>query len=687
MAIILDRNVFPMEGGGFTLQITKEDNRPWVVSVNASWMTVSRQEALSYFLYELDVDVAQNSFAADRTGTIYAGSDLEAENLSVTQYGTAHTLSAEIISQTPAGNIPSSGGLLTVDIYANGGDDSLTSASVSGTGVTLDSTTHGVGSGGYTCTRFVFSFDANTSTSPRTASLSFTVSDGDSTASASLSKTQSGQAVVSGTLSVAPPVTAAATSGNQNCVITYTDMVTSTLSVTTAVGWLTSQSIEIVGNNLCLVLSYPANSGSSARTQTITVEGQDIYGNTLTSSVILTQSGTSAPTHAISAAWNTDGTVTYLAVTKTATITYTGTFSGDATISTPALPEGLDVTLTSNTQLKVTWLGGNIVSGQEIPITISRAGNDSVTYTDVIYLTMSAGGIFPIWKDVFAHIVSDEDFEDYEIHEGSDLLYSGRAFAYPNEEDIRVDISRVIAPYLVSYTKTVDVEADGVVVGSYKFVRDYSYDEDMNYFQDQWLNRPITGKIPAGAKVSASFWTLGGLMQVTDDTGSVVVSQNVGEGKSDAEWISGGVGKTYLFGDYRYQVVDSCRSAFLKYVNAYGAMDYFLVEGVSKKTDKIVRSTYGKDAAALTPEFESKDYQAEMEAQWQGTTGWLTDEQSQRMRHLVESVEIYMVNERGEDVPVVFTMSTLEYKTWWSNGRKMVNYQLQWSESQKKYRR
>ena len=690
MAVNIDISTFPAEGGQFTIQLTKEDNYGWFVTTpTAAWIANVQMESITNHLYEMRLEIEENTNVADRTVSFYAGNYYEQDNVTLTQYGTGTTLSAEIISETPSGNMPDTGGLLTVDIYANGGDDSLSSAVASGTGVTLTSTTHGVSSGGHVCTRFVFTYADNPNATARTSTLTFTVDDGNgNTATATITKSQNGKSTPTGTLSIAPPVVGVAAGDTQNCVITYTDMVTSSLTITTALGWLTSQSVEIVGNTLCLVLTYPANGNAAARTQTITVSGDDVYGNTLTASVTLTQAGTSAPTHAISATWDADSSLTYLAGSLTATIAYTGTFTGDASLSYPTLPDGLTIALTSNTALAVTWDGGNIPVGQEIPITVTRTGDDSNPYTDTIYLILSAGGIFPIWEDVFAHIISDEDFEDYTIHEGSTLLYAGRAFKYPDEvNDISVNISRVIAPYLVSYTKTVSVDADGSPIGEYKFVRDYSYDPDMDYFQDQWLNRPITGRIPAGAKVSASFWTLGGLMQVTDGSGTVIFSQTVGEGKTDAEWISGSIGKTYLFGTYKYEVVDACHSAFLKYVNAYGAMDYFLVEGVSKKADKIVRSTYGKDAAALTPEFESKDYQAEMEATWQGTTGWLTDEQSLLMKHLVESVEIYMVNERGEDVPVVFTMGTLDYKTWWSNGRKLTNYTLQWSESQKKYRR
>ena len=89
----------------------------------------------------------------------------------------------------------------------------------------------------------------------------------------------------------------------------------------------------------------------------------------------------------------------------------------------------------------------------------------------------------------------------------------------------------------------------------------------------------------------------------------------------------------------------------------------------------------------LSQQFETKDYQAAMEATWQGHTGWLTDTQSMRMKNLVESVEVYMLDlATGDEMPVVMRDSSLEYKKY-INGRKLVNYTLAWTESQKKIRR
>ena len=692
MAVSIDTSTFPSAGGNFTIQITKDDNRPWSVTPpSAAWVSNVYGIDQSNHLYELTFDLAQNVGVADRSTTFTAGSDMDSETFTLTQYGTGTTLSADIIASTPSGSIATGGGQFTVDIYANGGSDVLSSASSSDAFCTLTTTTHGVTSGGVTCTRFVFSFSANSNPSSRSATLTFTVSDGNTTATATITKTQLGQVTPQGTLA-AGDMSVAATATTAQSVITQTAMDTSTLAASTSAAWVTGLQTSTSGGVLYLNATITANTGASARSATITLTGDDIYGNTVTTTCTLTQAGTGT-TRAINVSWISylgyDGVLNYMGGTEQASITYTGTFTGNASVTTGTLPAGLTVTLPSNTVLEATYTGGAITQTKTIPITVKRTGSDSVVYSYTINLVLQAGGVYPIWRDTFQTIPSDEDWEDYELYEGGDLLYAGRAFLYPDESDIKVNISRVVAPYLTSYYKDITVTNAGTQIGSYTFVRDYSYDPAMDYTQDQVLNAPVNGRIPSGAKVSVSVWAAGngGSLTVTDEGGSIVVNQAQVKGLNRGEWISGSAGKKYTCGSVVYEVVDVCQGVLLKYVNAYGALDYLLVEGVCKKQDKITRATYEKDAAALSLEFESKDYQATMEANWTGYTGWLTDVQSARMKHLVESVEVYMLDADGNETPVCMEDATLDYKTFWSNGRKLINYTLKWSESQKKIRR
>jgi len=694
MAISIDRSTFPAEGGSFQINITKDDNKTWgVITIpSANWYSVDDMNDVSTLLYQVDVTVDENTSGSQRIMSIGVTVDGQSELFSITQDSTS-TLSADIIAYTPSGNVSASGGNITVDVYANGGTDSLSSATSSHADCTLTSTTHGVTSGGYTCTRFVFTFAANATTSTKSTTLTFTVSDGNSTATATLTKTQNALSVSTGSMSV-PNTTVAAATTTASVVVTATDMVTSTIAVsTTTFNFVTSAEIEITNGVIYLQLAFPANSSTTTLTDSITITGTDNYGNTITATMTLTQTGTSA-TYSISAAWRDnlgyDGVLDYTGGTEQALVSFTGTFTGSTTVSTGTLPDGVTVTTNGTTVVYGTYTGGNITETVTIPITISRTGDDSVTYTTTLNLILKAGGVFPIWSDTYGTIVSNDDFEDYELQESGTAFYSGRAFAYPDETDIRVNISRVVAPYLTSYYMDVDFYADATLLGSYTFVRDYSYDESMDYTSDLWLNAPINGRIPSGMQVSASKWgaAAGGSMQVTDANGTLVVNETMAKGLNEQSWISGSVGSEYTFGDWTYEVVDVCNGALLKYVNAYGAVDYFLVEGVTKKKDSITRSSYEKDADALSSDFETTDYQAAMEAGWTGTTGWLTDAQSLRMKHLVESVEVSMIDlATGDEIPVNMRDNGLDYKTWRTNGKKLVNYTLTWKESQKKLRR
>lgn len=690
----IDRSTFPAEGGSYRINITKEDNKTWgIISIPAAaWYSVDAMNDISTLLYTIDVTVDENDTGNQRTMALSVTVDGQSELFSITQESTA-TLSADIIATSPSGNIASSGGTFTVDVYANNGNDASSTASSASAFCTLDSTTHSVSSGGYTCTRFVFTFAANSTTSTRNASLSFTVTDGNTTATTTLSKTQAAAAISTGTLSVAN-ATAAASDTSATALVTATDMDTSTIVVTTTTfTFVTNADIQISGGQIVLYMDFPANTSNNTLTETIAIEGTDNYGNTLTDTMTLTQAAAST-TNSISPAWRTnlgyDGVLDYSGGREDALVTFTGSWNDNATVSTGTLPAGVTVTMPSTSIVRAEYTGGNIAQTIVIPITVSREGADSVTYSAIINLTLLASGVFPIWADTFGTITSADDFEDYELQEGGAAFYTGRAFKYPDEQDITVNIARVVAPYLTSYYKDVDFYSEGTQLGSYTFVRDYSYDTDMDYTSDLWLNRPINGRVPAGVLLSASKWgaAAGGSLQVSDELGTLVVNEAMAKGLNTGSWVSGFLGKTYTLGSEKYEVVDACRGALLKYVNAYGAVDFFLVEGVAKKTDKITRATYEKDAAALSSDFESKDYQNTMEASWTGTTGWLTDSQSLRMKHLVESVEVYMIDlTTGLEIPVLVRVSSLEYKTFDNNQRKLVNYTLNWTESQKKLRR
>jgi hypothetical protein len=65
----------------------------------------------------------------------------------------------------------------------------------------------------------------------------------------------------------------------------------------------------------------------------------------------------------------------------------------------------------------------------------------------------------------------------------------------------------------------------------------------------------------------------------------------------------------------------------------------------------------------------------------------MSDEQSQRMHHLLNSTEVFLYDiEKDEMIPALVNNATTEYKTYKSNGGKLVNYTLNISLANKRQR-
>lgn len=713
--ITIDTYDFAPQGGIYTINLTKTDTTAWgVVSIaDGSWYNVIAITEVSNRLYMIDIDVSANTTQEKRWLIINASSGVDsAMEFIVYQNYEGAGVSGEIVGVTPS-QIPSAGGILTIDVYSTG-EEVLTAATIiTGSGYVSQSRRSAVTIGGSICTRFVFSVSENTGTSVRQIAIEFSVSDGTATGVVQYSTTQEARQVKRGSM-VVMNISATAAGGAFTLPIECKDMNISTIVVESASAFVQGAAVQVNTSGIVLVFSVDENTSTSQRSGNIALAGVDNYGNAITAQCSISQAGVSGDEYSIGYNFrqqqpdgqlvpfdgNYNSSMTNVRTRLEIAFRKRGALSGDwAADPVFEVPQELNDKFYVNflgveslgraATFVIHYNGGNIEIEQVFYIKVSRLGNDGLTYTTSIPIILRVGGAFPIWQDIYTDIVSNDDYEDYEILSGGEVIYSGRAFKRPNEDTIKVNVSRIVAPYLTGYYKDVQVFSDGILLAEYTFVRDYSYDDSKRYYNNLILNAPINGSIPSGLNVSASLWSVRGgeVFSVVDEGGSLVANIGTQKGLNMAEWISTEVGKRYFFGGAEYEVVDMCNGVVLKYVNAYGAVDYFIIEGVSKKRDSISRSTYEKDADALSSQFQRKDYQAEMVAVWSGVTGWLTDAQSLRLKHLIESVEVYMIDSAGNEIPIVMRDNTLEYKTWRTNGKQLINYTLSWEESQTKIRR
>ena len=275
----------------------------------------------------------------------------------------------------------------------------------------------------------------------------------------------------------------------------------------------------------------------------------------------------------------------------------------------------------------------------------------------------------PIWRDTYH--TGSADTLTYGVLVDGQEIYKGRAYIAPDEDIFKINVSKICQDYLsaslpdfrnISAATITDanayrsfelVDGEGTLINTYNFL--YCWDYLTNFSGSNIsLARPINGHYCPNMKVFST------------------------------EWYNGVVRTTITQGSGNY-----CGSGALYYLNKSGGWDSFLIEGVSKRSDAYEKYTYNKSFDNNTIEFEEGTYINQIQVKWTLHTGYLSDEESKRLAyHLIPSNAVYFHNfEDDTIVPVVITNSSVDYKTYRNEGRKLVRYDITLNESQKKINR
>lgn len=272
----------------------------------------------------------------------------------------------------------------------------------------------------------------------------------------------------------------------------------------------------------------------------------------------------------------------------------------------------------------------------------------------------------PIWKDVF--YTSSADTYDYTIVCGGELIYAGKAYIAPDALELRINISKICQDYLsnslpdfrgVSGGTFVDANAyrsfemyDGedTLINTYNFLYCWDYKTEFNGTA-VILSHPINGHYSPDMKVFSTEWSGG--------TVTTEISENQG---------------------------DFCGNAALYYLNRSGGWDSFLIEGNIKRTDNFDKYTFNRSFDNNSIEFEEGTYHNQITTKWALHTGFLSDEESKNLAYnLLSSNKVYFHNfEENVIVPCVIGDSSSVFKTYKNEGRKLVRYDINITESQKK---
>lgn len=133
----------------------------------------------------------------------------------------------------------------------------------------------------------------------------------------------------------------------------------------------------------------------------------------------------------------------------------------------------------------------------------------------------------------------------------------------------------------------------------------------------------------------------------------------------------------------------TCYRYVIYYLNKRGGWEWFFVNGKELKRDKMTRLTYKRNYFSQVPVDSNKvNYSNTINESWEFTTGWLEEGQASHVIDLLESNKVYIQDLSANDnvqKPVIVTNSSVEYKNYKNQGRKLYSYTINVDASQPRY--
>lgn len=334
----------------------------------------------------------------------------------------------------------------------------------------------------------------------------------------------------------------------------------------------------------------------------------------------------------------------------------------------------------------------------------------------------------PIWKDYHVTLGVD-DAIDFQITANGEVIYTGRSVKRPGQAVNAVRINDICADYLVNTLPSLSEDAlsamqfpvvfgvrtlvDGEwdTIDEQEFMNDWSYDYDYNP-ETMGLSFPINGRMDVrqwivstaykSSTITATIRLKSGVsfdvyvpVRISDDfngdfnydfSQSVRMAQNQTAVFDLSRWQDV---ESVTIGNNVFKVVNGCSRYALYYVNAYGGWDSLLIEGNHSEVDNLTRWTREVEYDNRSVQNRGKiNYVNEIVKSLTLHTSWLSDDESSRMHHLLNSTNVYLGDlVTGQMIPVILTDTRTDYKTYKGNGGRLVNYAINVTIAQERIRR
>lgn len=312
---------------------------------------------------------------------------------------------------------------------------------------------------------------------------------------------------------------------------------------------------------------------------------------------------------------------------------------------------------------------------------------------------------YPIWKDIYVDLPYEHNhFRLVNISSGF-IMYEGMIYGVITSQVGITDVLRdymttVSDPFVNTFTSTqyllVDMQtsSDGVNWQSsytFRLYYNYSYDEERKVYLEA---QPIDYFDPR-QYLLFTFQSYDNIKE------NIEITKTFGTTTPQTQSISSyNEQKTYTSkaaSNYSIKIKTSKEEKIFKdrctntnyavyYINRYGGWSWMLFQGKNLKTDKTKQSTYMMDFDNnVGTEFNTKVYQNDITETWQLTSDYLTDKQSELLKHLYSSPLVYLHDLKEDKVmSVLVDTKSFDYKTYRNQGRKMFTHTIKVNSSQTK---
>lgn len=312
----------------------------------------------------------------------------------------------------------------------------------------------------------------------------------------------------------------------------------------------------------------------------------------------------------------------------------------------------------------------------------------------------------PIWRDKLYTLPGDS--ARFRIKTSNEVIYEGVAVKRPGASSNQVRINDICADYIshslplastipslpVSFDVEVYSMGNWQLAGTIQFLNDWSYEDGFNPANAS-LSHPIIPKVAPGqivpftrtssATAKARVYFGGSYTEKTMavPTDNLTFTDSFIRALACTGWGGVALDLSSLSFDYiklpnnKTADVDNCIRFVLYYINAYGGMDWFPILGNHHEVDNVERNVFDMDVNNTYRTRSRRDLQNTITKAYTLHSGWLTDDQSAMMHHLLNSTEVYLHDLWTNKVdPVLITDSSYEYQTFKGNGGNPVQYAI-----------